>query len=208
MWPGDTCHQGLTHQRLHHFKFKKQQLPAHSLLTPSLNNYSVKRMECTPATAISSSSKAVSTSLSTAPGLQVASLSCPFHTLWLLTAQASACSRPPHHPPDHVTGASGIPVTSTTQQPSAMLHPPWHPPHHVTITSAISVPLPSEKQATLTQGCKYDSTAYNSSMRDIYRMVTAFGHPNFRGARLPLPSNFDFHGWSSIARQIKRCYNI
>ena len=33
-------------------------------------------------------------------------------------------------------------------------------------------------------------------MLDIYRMVTACGQPNFRGARLPLPSNFDFHEWS------------
>ena len=104
-----------------------------------------------------------------------------------------------------------------------MLHPDWQPPDHVTLTSAVSMPLPSEQQATLTQGCKDDSTAYNSSMLDIYsnltphkqvsltractgdspayinymldsyRMVTACGLPNFGGACLPLPSNVDFH---------------
>ena len=36
-------------------------------------------------------------------------------------------------------------------------------------------------------------------MLDIYRVVTARGQPNFRGARIPLTSNFDFHEWSAIA---------
>ena len=36
-------------------------------------------------------------------------------------------------------------------------------------------------------------------MLDINRSVTACGQPNFRGAHLPLPSNFDFHEWSAIA---------
>ena len=43
------------------------------------------------------------------------------------------------------------------------------------------------------------SLAYSNSMLDIYRVVTAHGQPNFRGAHLPLPSNFDVHQWSAIA---------
>ena len=35
-------------------------------------------------------------------------------------------------------------------------------------------------------------------MLDIYRVVIACGQPNFRGARLPLPSNFDFHQLAAI----------
>ena len=136
-------------------------------------NDSFKRMDCTPATAVSSTSQAVSTLLSTAPGPQVASLSHPCHLPWVLTVQASACSRPPCHLPDHMTSALGIPVTLTTQQPSAMLHPPWHPPDHVIFNSAVSMPLSSEQQATLTQGCIDASPAYINSMLDLCQMVTA-----------------------------------
>ena len=156
-------------------------------------------MHCTPATAVSCSSKAISTSLSTAPCTQVASLSLSFHKPQVLTAQASAFHSLPHHPPDHVTSASGIPVTSTTQQPSAMLRPPRHPPDHVTLTSAVPVSLTPQKRVSSTRACTDDSPTYNTSMLDIYRMVTACGHPNFRGAHLPLPSNFDVHEWSPIA---------
>ena len=53
--------------------------------------------------------------------------------------------------------------------------------------------------ATLTRGRRDDSPAYNNSMVDIYRAVTAHGQPNFRGAHIILPSNSDFHHWSSIA---------
>ena len=120
--------------------------PAVIQSSPSVNtqanlnecNNSFKGDDCSPAyppdTAISSSSKAVSTLLSTAPVLQVASLSCPFHQPQVLTAQASALSRPPRHLPDHMTVTSGIPVTSPTQQPSLMLCLPHHPPDHVTST--------------------------------------------------------------------------
>ena len=96
----------------------------------------------------------------------------------------------------------------------------------VALASAISVPQSSEPPATLTRGCtdatttanhitldiyrspqkapltrgsKDDSPAYSNIMLDIYRVVTACGQPNFRGARLPLPINFDFHQWSAIA---------
>ena len=99
----------------------------------------------------------------------------------------------------------------------------------MTLTSAVSVPFSLEQPATLTRGCTDSTTAYNSSildihrtgthhkqapvtrgckdnspaysnsMLDIYRVVTARGQPNLRGARLPLPSNFDFHEWSAIA---------
>ena len=98
-----------------------------------------------------------------------------------------------------MTSVSGILVTAITQQHSVMLSPPRRPPDHVTLTLAVSVPLSSEQQATLTRGSKNDSPAYNTSMLDIYRRVTACGQPNFKGARLPLPSNFDFHEWSAIA---------
>ena len=43
------------------------------------------------------------------------------------------------------------------------------------------------------------SPAYNTSMLDIYKRVKACGQPNFRGAQLPLPLNFDFHEWTAIA---------
>ena len=127
-------------------------------------------MHCTPPTASYPSSNAVSTSLSTAPGPQVASLSRPFLQPRVLTAQALAHSRPPHHPPDHVTSASGIPITSTSQQPSAMVHPPWRPPDHVTRTSAVPMTLTSEQQAGVTRGDTDDSAAYSTSMLDIHRM--------------------------------------
>ena len=36
-------------------------------------------------------------------------------------------------------------------------------------------------------------------MLDIHRVVTASGLPNFRGARIPLTSNFIFNEWDAIA---------
>ena len=191
-----------------------------------LQKLSFKRMDCTPPTA---SSKAVSISLNTGPGPQVASLSCPFLQPWVLTAQASAHSHLPRHPPDHVTSASEIPIISTLQQPLVMFHPPRHLHDHMTCTSAVPMTITLEQQAGVTQGgtddsaaystsmldihrintphqqapltrgCKDDSPAYSNSMLDIYRVVTACGQPNVRGAHLPLPSNFDFHEWSAIA---------
>ena len=130
-------------------------------------------MDCTPPTALSSNPQAVSTSLSPNSGSQVASLTRPFHQTWVLTAQASARSRLPHHPPDHMIGAlgipipsaSGVPVTATTQPLSALralLCPAHQPPDHMTLNSAVSMPQPSKQQATLT------TTAYNSSFLDIY----------------------------------------
>ena len=80
-----------------------------------------------------------------------------------------------------------------------MLCPPRQLPGQVTITSAVSVPLPLEQQTTLTWGYKVDNPAYNNNMLDLYKSVTACGQPNFRGAHLRLPSNFDFHAWSAIA---------
>ena len=100
-------------------------------------NHIFKRIDCTPATAISSSSKSVRTSLSTAP--------------W----PSSSVTFPPFSPtsgtysPSHMTSASGIPIISTIQPSSAMPHPPWHPPDHMTVTSALSVHLSSAQQATL-----------------------------------------------------------
>ena len=122
------------------------------------------------------------------------------------------------------TGVSGAPATH--RQSSALLWPPRCPPDHGTCTLAVSVPQASEPQAPLTRGgnevttagslhtldihrlpdhatstrgCTDISPAYNNSVLDIYRAVTAHGQPNFRGACIPLPSNFDFHQWSSIA---------
>ena len=83
-------------------------------------NNSFKRMDCTPATAISTSSKAVSTSLSTSPGPQVASFSRPFHQPQVLTAQASALSCRPQHPPDHVTLSSAVPVPLQSEQQASV----------------------------------------------------------------------------------------
>ena len=121
------------------------------------------------------------------------------------------------------TSTSGAPAIPW--QASALLQPPRHPPDHGTCTLAVSIPQASDLQApltrgcyevttadslnplevprlpdhgTLTRGCKDDSPAYNKSMLDIYRVVTACGQPNFRGARIPLTSNFDFHQWSVI----------
>ena len=36
-------------------------------------------------------------------------------------------------------------------------------------------------------------------MLDIYKVVTTSSQPNFSGARLLIPPNFDFHQWSAIA---------
>ena len=79
------------------------------------DNNSFKRMDCTPPTATSSMPQDVSTSLSISPVPQVAFFRCPFLQPRVLMAQASARSRLPHHPPDHVISALGILVTSTTQ---------------------------------------------------------------------------------------------
>ena len=159
--------------------------PAASLSSPSANNPAIlneynnsfKRVDCTPACppaiAISSSSTAVSTLLSTTPVPQVTSLSHPFHHLWGITAHALAVSHPPHHPSDHVTATSVISGTEPTQQSSAMLKPPHHLLDHVTSTSAVHMPLPSEQQASITHTCAAHSSAYNTSMLDIYRGVTA-----------------------------------
>ena len=127
-----------------------QVTPANTQANLNENNNSFKSMDCIPTTAISSSSKAVSTSLSAAPGPQVMSLSCPFHLPKVLTAQGLVCSRPPRHSPDHMTTASEISVTSTTQQSSAMLHPPHCPPDHVTLTLAVPMTITSEQQASVT----------------------------------------------------------
>ena len=127
-----------------------------------------------------------------------------------------------------VPSVSGIPIT-TQQLSSALLRPPQHPPDHVAPASAVSMPRSSEQQATLTRGCNKGTSAYNSSsldvyspgiplqqasctrgctdsspaysnsMLDIYLVVTARGQPNFRDARMPLPSNCDFHEWSATA---------
>ena len=147
------------------------------------NNNSFKRMDCTPATAFSSSSKAVSTSLRTSPGPHVGSLSRPFHLPWVLTAEASVRSHPPHHPPDHVTSASGISVTSTTQQPSAMLRPPQHLPDQLTLTSAVPLTLTLEQQAGVTQVYRDGSPGYINSMLDIYRRGTPRGQAYISRAR-------------------------
>ena len=115
------------------------------------------------------------------------------------------------------TGASGALATATPRKSSVLFRSLRHPPDHRTCTSAISVQKASELQApltrgcyevptagsfyplevyrfpdhaTLTRGCNDDSPAYNDNMLDIYRAVTACGQPNFRGARIPIPSTF------------------
>ena len=71
-----------------------------------------------------------------------------------------------------------------------------------------TVTVTPHKQVRFTRACTDHSTVYNVLMLHVYRSVTACGQPNCRGARLPLPPTFGSPGWSAIARQIKRCYNI
>ena len=113
-------------------------------------NNSFKRMDCTSPNAISSTSQAVSTSLSTAPWPSSSITLLPFSPPSGTYSPSFTHSCPPHHPPDHMTSTSGIPVPSTTQPSSAMLHPPWHLPHHVTLTLAVPVTLTLEQQASVT----------------------------------------------------------
>ena len=68
------------------------------------------------------------------------------------------------------------------------------------------MPLTREQQASGPHTCtSHSGNAYTTSMLGIYRVVTASGSPNFRGARLSLPSNFIFNGWEAIAHSQADC---
>ena len=65
---------------------------------------------------------AVSTLLSTAPALQVASLSRHFQPLREQLTHASAICRPPRHLPDHMTTTLEVPMPLTIEQQASVTH--------------------------------------------------------------------------------------